>query len=137
MHPAGKNYAVVQEIHSTKLTELHKALGPVGSRFIERYGETLTERGLNVALTAENIDAFVSAPNFYEAVKHIRLQDIVITYLRDTISTRDSDLRQAFRSIAQKTASTLEAELDKALGQLREEREVLPRLLEEMRSLKA
>lgn len=27
MHPAGKNYAVVQEIHSTKLTELHKALG--------------------------------------------------------------------------------------------------------------
>ena len=109
----------------------------VGSRFIERYGETLTGRGLNVALTAKNIDAFVSAPNFCKAVENIRLQDIVITDLRDKMSTRDTDLRQAFRSIAQTTASTLQAELDKALGKLREEREVLPRLLEELQRLKA
>ena len=109
----------------------------IGSRFIERYGETLTERGLNVALTAKNIDAFVSAPNFCKAVENIRLQDIVITDLRDKMSTRDTDLRQAFRSIAQTTASTLQAELDKALGKLREEQEVLPRLLEELQRLKA
>ena len=108
----------------------------IGDLFIQKYTATLTDRGLKMAFKPENIDAFVSAPNFGEAVKNIRLQEIVITYLRHKMSTRDTDLRQAFRSIAQTTARTLEAELDKALGKLHEEQEVLPRLLEELQRLK-
>ena len=49
----------------------------------------------------------------------------------------DIDTKSQSYAVVQETFSTLEAELDKALGQLREEREVLPRLLQELQSMKA
>tara|TARA_B110000483_G_C18067187_1_gene492631 strand:- start:192 stop:680 length:489 start_codon:yes stop_codon:yes gene_type:complete len=116
--------------------QLSGTANSIGDLFIQRYTERLRDKGLKIAFKPENIDAFVSAPNFCEAVENIRLQDIVIIYLRDFMSTRDSYLKKAFRSIAQTTARTLEAELDKALGKLHEEQEVLPRLLEELQRLK-
>jgi len=110
------------------------------------------------------IHLFCAAATFKEAVQHIGLKQLVerakvrptenqsrliadaygcklkldeLSLFCGYLKEIEIDTKGQSYAVVQDTASTLEAELDKALGQLRGEREVLPRLLQELQRLKA
>ena len=143
-----------------KITEIYNGLkylsGLVGTFFNKAYPE--------LQVDSVGIHRFCTATTFKEAVQHIGLKQLVerarvrptknqSTRIADAYMCKieldelskfcghlkdiDIDTKGQSYATVQKTASTLEAELDKALGQLREEREVLPRLLEELQGLTA
>ena len=123
----------------------------VGDLFVQKYDK--------FPVSSEEIRRFCVAPTFEKALGCIRLNKLVNTATLRPTKNQSTLLAEAYKcqlqldevrllyrhfheegvdaasegyAVVQKTASTLEAELDKALGQLREEREVLPRLLEEL-----
>tara|TARA_Y100000389_G_scaffold22468_1_gene19226 strand:+ start:218 stop:2212 length:1995 start_codon:yes stop_codon:yes gene_type:complete len=141
-----------------KITEKYKAL----ERSSHLVGYFFNQAHAKLHVDPDGINRFCAAVTFKEAVQHIGPKQLVdrakgrptenqsrliadaygcklkldelslfCVHLKET----DIDTKGKSYAVVQDTASTLEAELDKALGQLREEREVLPRLLEELQEL--
>lgn len=125
----------------------------VGDFFVEEHGE--------FPVTSEEIRRFCVAKTFEIAVQRINLKRLVDKARLRPTKNQSTLLAEAYKcqlqldalglfrkhlaeqgvdaesesesyAVTEKTASTLEAEFDKALGKLREEQEVLPRLLEEL-----
>mgnify|MGYP007047371397 CR=1 FL=1 len=138
-----------------KITENYKALEVLSSSV----GNFFNDVHAKLHVDSVGIHRFCTATTFKEAVQHIGLKQLVerakvrptknqsrliadaygcklkldeLSLFCGHLKEIDIDTKGQSYAVVQKTASTLEAELDKALGQLREEREVLPRLLEEL-----